>query len=362
MRWLNPTTAVLITAVLALLLVGYVFGVGDPDREERTASSAARDAAARCSSREASELLKRELFARAAALRGRDGAAMAQAARFSAVRVASATATDVDEGSEEVTCRSSLVVDLPPEMAVVGGRRSLAGTAEYRLQAGENGQAQLRLLSNPQAIVTPLAALTPAQRQAPATYDVTTAEANASGPEPAGPAVAPPPPPVPHAEPPPPPPVQRRAAPPPAPRSQTATRQPTRPPERKATAEREPPPPERREVAAAKPARPPEPRAIPAPPPPRQVAAVRPSFDCRRARARSEVAVCGDPGLASLDRQMSGRFFSALRVARPGQRALLQRSRNRFLAYRNACPSSSCIAQAYRDRIREIDAIMTGGY
>jgi uncharacterized protein len=96
--------------------------------------------------------------------------------------------------------------------------------------------------------------------------------------------------------------------------------------------------------------------------PARQAANVRPSFDCRRARARSEIAVCSDAGLASLDRQMSAQFFSALRAARPGQRALLQRSRNRFLAYRNSCGSEACIADAYRDRMREIDAIMTGGF
>jgi uncharacterized protein len=59
---------------------------------------------------------------------------------------------------------------------------------------------------------------------------------------------------------------------------------------------------------------------------------------------------------------MSAQFFAALRAARPGQKALLQRSRNRFLAYRNSCGSSACVAQAYRERMREIDAIMTGGF
>jgi uncharacterized protein len=74
------------------------------------------------------------------------------------------------------------------------------------------------------------------------------------------------------------------------------------------------------------------------------------------------VAVCSNPGLASLDRQMSAQFFSALSVARPGQRAMLQRSRNRFLAARNACGSEACIAQTYRARIAEIRRIMDSGF
>jgi uncharacterized protein len=67
--------------------------------------------------------------------------------------------------------------------------------------------------------------------------------------------------------------------------------------------------------------------------------------------------VCGNSGLATLDRQMSGVFFSTLRDASPEQRALLQRTRNRFLTFRDRCSSDACIAGAYRDRIREINDI-----
>ena len=70
--------------------------------------------------------------------------------------------------------------------------------------------------------------------------------------------------------------------------------------------------------------------------------------------------MCRDAGLASLDRQMASQFYSARRSASPSQRALLDRTRGRFLAYRDRCGSDSCIAEAYRGRIAEIRDIMGG--
>lgn len=352
MRSFSPLAAVLVVAVLALLLVSYVFGAGGGAGKRDAAPESKAQPGARCSSGDTSELLKRELFGRAAALRGRDQPAMAQAARFSAVRISSAKASDV--GRRSVTCSGTLALDLPPNMAVVGGRRSLTGTAQYRLETDASGRAQLRLLSNPDAIVTPLAALTVVPNEGPANYDVP-AEVNTVAPEPA--AAVPPAP-----RPPPSPPAIQRPQ-----RTESTTRRPPPPPQRRTTAtptRRPPPPPPAKEREVAARPDPPAPRAQPTPPPspPRIVGSARPSFDCRRARARSEIAVCSDAGLAALDRQMSAQFFSALRAARPGQRALLQRSRNRFLAFRNGCGSNACIAQAYRERMREIDDIMTGGF
>jgi uncharacterized protein YecT (DUF1311 family) len=83
-----------------------------------------------------------------------------------------------------------------------------------------------------------------------------------------------------------------------------------------------------------------------------------PSFDCNRARTRGEVAVCNDLGLAALDRQMAGEFNSAMRQANRQQRALLERTRGRFLSFRDRCSTNQCIADAYRGRMREISDIM----
>lgn len=86
----------------------------------------------------------------------------------------------------------------------------------------------------------------------------------------------------------------------------------------------------------------------------------RPSVDCANARSRSEQAVCADPGLASLDRAMAAEYSRALAASTPVQAATLRQTRERFLAYRDRCPNSSCITDAYTGRIREIRDIMAG--
>src|SRR6478672_2182611 len=102
----------------------------------------------------------------------------------------------------------------------------------------------------------------------------------------------------------------------------------------------------------------PAPPVQPAPPPP--TAGTHPSFSCASARTRGEIAVCGDPGLAALDRQMAAQYGRAMAEASPQQQAVLQQTRNRFLGYRDRCPDHSCIGDAYVGRMREIRDIMEG--
>jgi hypothetical protein len=330
--------AVLITAALALLLIFYVFSGGSSRREPEAAAQGGFDPTASCSSQEASELLKGELFRRAIALRGRDQAAVAQVARYSVVRVTSAVATKHDEGSGAITCAGSVAVDLPPGIAVPGGQSSVTGDIEYGLQVGRDSKTQLRTLGDAGSLVTPLASLGRVGEEGGDLMPLTGAEADVAAAEPAPaeePPVATPPPPVapkraeaPKRE-------EPRAAPAPAPRRQADNQAPPR---------RSPP------VAA------------PTAPAPRVIATARPSFNCRYARTSGEIAVCNDAGLAALDRQMAAQFYSALARARPGQRAMLQRTRNKFLAYRDRCGSTACMAEAYQGRMREIADIMASGY
>ena len=98
----------------------------------------------------------------------------------------------------------------------------------------------------------------------------------------------------------------------------------------------------------------------PAPQPEPGPVAASPSFDCGRARTGGERAVCGDPGLAALDRQMASQYQRAMSTTTPEAQALLRRTRDRFLAYRDRCPDSACIAGAYQDRMREISDIAAG--
>ena len=89
-------------------------------------------------------------------------------------------------------------------------------------------------------------------------------------------------------------------------------------------------------------------------------ATASPSFNCRSARTRGEIAVCSDPGLAALDRQMAAQFSTAMAQGDSRQRSLLQRTRNDFLRYRDNCPTNGCIAETYRGRMREIRDISSG--
>jgi outer membrane biosynthesis protein TonB len=90
---------------------------------------------------------------------------------------------------------------------------------------------------------------------------------------------------------------------------------------------------------------------------PARTATARPSYNCRYARTRSEVAVCGDAGLAGLDQQMAAQFNTAYRQATRAQREVLERSRLRFLYRRDRCQSASCIAEVYQRRMSEINDI-----
>jgi uncharacterized protein len=88
----------------------------------------------------------------------------------------------------------------------------------------------------------------------------------------------------------------------------------------------------------------------------------RPSFDCANARTSGEAAVCADSGLAALDVNLATEYRRALSAATPGQRQLLQSTRDRFLAYRDRCPSRQCMADAYVGRMREVRDIMEGRF
>lgn len=93
---------------------------------------------------------------------------------------------------------------------------------------------------------------------------------------------------------------------------------------------------------------------------PQPSSGARPSFDCASARTKGEIAVCADAGLAALDRNMAAQYGRAMASASPKQAALLRRTRDRFLSYRDNCPSRSCIGDAYVGRMREIRDITEG--
>lgn len=87
-----------------------------------------------------------------------------------------------------------------------------------------------------------------------------------------------------------------------------------------------------------------------------------PSFNCRYARTRGELLVCGSDRLAAQDRRMAALYGSAMADADRGTRRLLARTRDDFLAYRDRCRDSACVAEAYEGRMRQIRDIMAEAY
>ena len=248
----------------------------------------------RCASTATYELIKRELFRRAAQLRGKDDAVFDRLATAAALRIERPVVTSQDEGLGSIGCSASVALDLPPGLAVAGGRSSLPADLTYTLQPAADGSGDVVTLTNADAITVPLATLgrsgaTTASPLAPA---ATLPAVTPSTPAPANPPTIPPP----------------------------AVR--------------------------------------PAPDPLAPRASANPSFGCGRARTRGEITICQDPGLALLDRRMAAQFQDAIASATDEQRARLRATGRRFYGFRDNCPDARCIASGYRGRMREIDDIM----
>lgn len=152
-------------SVLLLLLVIVrppLFASEKPDRlaaapvHQAAASAAKRYPLADCSAPATRDAIKRELFRRAARLRGGDRAEFDRLAGYSLIRVDSPELTHENKGS--VGCTAMVALDLPPGVAVLGGRRTLTADVDYSV-----GGKAVRL-SNEGLIVTPLATLAQIRR------------------------------------------------------------------------------------------------------------------------------------------------------------------------------------------------------
>lgn len=286
-------------------------GTSGEGSSEETAAAAA-DPEARCAAPATYDRIKRELFRQAATTRGADTTTFNQLSGYSSLRVGNPVLSGQDEGLGSVTCSGDLALDLPPGLQVVGGRRTLTAKAEYILQPAADGSGDVVTLRGTDGIVVPLATLARTSAAQPEPAPVPDGSSNGTSEGAVTPATSAP-----------------RPAPPPPPEAPSPPR---------ATPDRVPPPP------------------VAAPP----TANARPSFNCNRARTRGERAVCASDNLAALDRTMASQYVAALRDADSDQRALLQRTRDRFLGYRDSCRSDSCIADAYRGRITEIRDIVDG--
>jgi hypothetical protein len=164
MRRVNPTAMALLGGVLVLLLLLFIFASGrqgnsDKLSDQQIAGTATSDPEQRCASQATYDLIKRELFRRAAELRGTDEAAFDKLAAFSVVRMDAPMLKSHDEDLGTIACTGSLALDLPPGVAVVGGRRTLTADIDYAIQPAADGSGDVLTLANANAIITPLATL-----------------------------------------------------------------------------------------------------------------------------------------------------------------------------------------------------------
>jgi uncharacterized protein YecT (DUF1311 family) len=310
------TLALIGGLIIIVLLLAYVATTRNADQDKLTRNELAQGGAGQeqaqpakaspeklCASKETYDLIKRELFRRAAQLRGSDEAAFDQLAAYAVVRMENPVLESRDSSTGGVSCSGTLSLDLPPGVAVVGARRTLNADVDYTVQPAADKSGNVVLLRNADTIIGPLATLARVSQATPS-------------PQPAEPPSAP-------------------AAPTPAP-----TQQPQAAPVQATPAPVQPQASRPSSVATG----------------------AHPSFDCARARTKGEIAVCSNAGLAALDRNMADQYRLAIDQATPEQKALLRRTRDRFISYRDRCPNRSCIGDAYVGRMREIRDIMEGSW
>ncbi|MFL6860501.1 MAG: lysozyme inhibitor LprI family protein [Sphingomicrobium sp.] len=170
---INPTLIALIGGVVILLaLVWYFSGNRSPDQDKlrnpQLEQSANADPAKRCSAKATYELIKRDLFRRAAQVRGSDQAAFDQIAAAAVLRVENPVLENEGEASGGLNCSATFYLDLPPGVAVVGGRRTLTAAVDYTIQRAADDSGDVVLLRNADPIITPLATLARVEEPAPA--------------------------------------------------------------------------------------------------------------------------------------------------------------------------------------------------
>ena len=164
MKRLNPTAIALLGGVLVLLLLLFVFASSRSENSDKlsdaqVAGKAITDPEKRCAAQATYDLIKRELFRRAAELRGTDQPAFDKLASFSVVRMEAPMLKSHDEDLGTIACTGTLSLDLPPGVAVVGGRRTLSADIDYAIQPAADGSGDVLTLANADGIITPLATL-----------------------------------------------------------------------------------------------------------------------------------------------------------------------------------------------------------
>lgn len=180
-RRTNWTIISLIIGLIFLLLTIISFaGAGKSDQDRLTNVKVTnlpmpvRDKL--CSSSKIFDLIKQELFRRAAKVRGTDQSAFDRLSGFAVARMDNPVMESQDETTAVVNCSGSLSIDLPPGIAVTGGRQTLTSALDYKVTVSADQKTQSVAIRNGDTIVDALA--TVAQINPPADPSSQVAPAN----------------------------------------------------------------------------------------------------------------------------------------------------------------------------------------
>jgi hypothetical protein len=274
--------------------------------------------------------LKELVFDEAARIRNSDPRNLDPLAAAAVVRMEEPVVKSRDDELNVTVCTGRFILELPPGAEnAFDGKRRLDAEVEYAAQAAVDGSGLVYQMDGAEPIIYRLATFGLEGGPLPRIV--------AAAPDPALPPVAAPPEPTlmpPVAEP------ARRPAPPPPPPARTAERKEVKAPPPVRTAERRP-------------------ETAPSPSPGARVT-VRPSFNCRYGKTRTEKMICASPRLAAQDRAMASLYYDLMSGADPATRGHLRRSRDSFLGRREQCRSESCVNSTYASRMAELRNIGRG--
>ena len=185
-RGLNWTLIALIGGLVLLVLLIAYFATGGNSNQDKlinpeVSSSTVASHEKLCASKATYDLIKRELFRRAAQLRGSDQAAYDKLSAYAVARMENPVLESEDSSTGAVNCSGSLSIDLPPGVTVAGGRHTLISDLDYTIRPGVGASGAVVLLRNADAIITPLATL--AQMAQPADEAPGVIETNEGAPE-----------------------------------------------------------------------------------------------------------------------------------------------------------------------------------
>lgn len=80
------------------------------------------------------------------------------------------------------------------------------------------------------------------------------------------------------------------------------------------------------------------------------------SYDCSRATAAAEIAVCDNPDLSGLDEEMASVYRTLLYQLPPRQATQLRDDQRSWLVARNSCGANvRCLRARYQERIARLN-------